>query len=807
MPIAPSLPFSAADAVARPPEFIARHAGDSPPARGSEPRQGYRAWCLRAALLAVVYFLSGKLGLLLAVPPGYATAIWPPSGFALVGILLLGVRYWPGVWLGSFLVNVGMAFDTSSTAAIVRELAVAGSIGLGASMQAVAGAWLVRRFAGWPTVLIRTREVLSFMGLSGPLGCFIGATWGVGTLGLVGAMPPSAWLVNWATWWVGDTLGVWIFATLGLTALGQPREIWRRRWRTVALPLAAAFVTAVGVYWFVHRAEHARQRTAFGALAQEQASRLMLAMQTNEVLLHGLAGLFGSSDAVTREEFRRYTRPMLDLHHGIEGLTWIPCVPGERRAEFEAAARADGFAEFQFTELSDRGLVRAGEHSLFFPVYYFEARGSAQPALGLDLASEPGRRDALFRARETAVCSATAPIRLVQSRERGVLLFLPVFASDQGDRLLRGLVNCVIPIDRFVRAALDPSAFASLHLRIEDHTGRTPAFVFASAGRHAAARAGREALSWSTDLTIGQRVWRAHFTPTLAYRAAGQSFAGWLVLAGAFLFTSLLGSVLLIITGSVALVEVTVAERTASLTALNATLEKEIVERWRADEALRTSLQEKEVLLREVHHRVKNNMQVINSLLQMQAGYVHDPRDADFFRQCQTRIHAMALVHDRLYRSASLATIDLGAYLADLAQLVARGQSRRGLEVALETDCAAFEVSLDLAIPIGLAATEIVANAFRHAFPGRHTGRLAVRLRQTTGRGIVLQVADDGVGIAADIDPQRARSLGMRLISNLARQARAELRIVRGAGTCFELHFSAAATAHAPAHDDPAGSL
>src|SRR3989442_7670430 len=131
-------------------------------------------WLAKTLWLALAYFISGKLGLLLAVPPGYATAVWPPSGFALVGILLLGRRHWPGIWLGSFCVNAGMGFDASSTAAILKSLAIAGSIGLGASMQALAGAWLVRRFVGWPAALIRTREIFSFMCLSGPVGCVVG---------------------------------------------------------------------------------------------------------------------------------------------------------------------------------------------------------------------------------------------------------------------------------------------------------------------------------------------------------------------------------------------------------------------------------------------------------------------------------------------------------------------------------------------------------------------------------------------------------------------------------------------------------
>src|SRR6185436_8864766 len=140
--------------------------------------------------VAAAYFATGKLALLLAIPPGYATAIWPPAGIALAALLLLGSRSAPGVFVGSFLVNL----STSPSPAL------AAAIGVGASAEALAGAWLIRRFLGEPLELLRGRDIAGFL-LLGGASCVIGATVGVGTLYLSGSVkageiPFSAW-----TWW------------------------------------------------------------------------------------------------------------------------------------------------------------------------------------------------------------------------------------------------------------------------------------------------------------------------------------------------------------------------------------------------------------------------------------------------------------------------------------------------------------------------------------------------------------------------------------------------------------------------------
>jgi integral membrane sensor domain MASE1 len=162
---------------------------------------------VRTLGLAAAYLLAGKLGLLLAIPPGYAAATWPAAGIALAGVFHWGYRVWPGIVLGSFLVNVWTSLDGTRP---FEAMALPAGIAAGAALQAVVGAWLVRRFLRFPAALNDEKDIGKFLFLGGPVGCLVSATVGVGSLVLGGSVPPTGFGFSWLTWWVGDTIGVLI---------------------------------------------------------------------------------------------------------------------------------------------------------------------------------------------------------------------------------------------------------------------------------------------------------------------------------------------------------------------------------------------------------------------------------------------------------------------------------------------------------------------------------------------------------------------------------------------------------------------
>ena len=214
---------------------------------------------------------------------------------------------------------------------------------------------------------------------------------------------------------------------------------------------------------------------------------------------------------------------------------------------------------------------------------------------------------------------------------------------------------------------------------------------------------------------------------------------------------------------------------------------RDITARLNAEETIRASLQEKEVMLKEIHHRVKNNMQIVSSLLNLQLGHLHDESARRLFIESQNRIASMALIHEKLYQSGDLSRIAFGEYLRDLTDnlLSAFGASARG--ISFELKISYVQLGIDTAIPCGLIVNEIVSNSFKHGFPNGGPGRIAIELDRAGDDQLRLVIRDNGRGIPADFDVRQTRSLGMQLVKTLVRQLRGTLEIVPGSGAAFVL--------------------
>jgi two-component sensor histidine kinase/integral membrane sensor domain MASE1 len=202
------------------------------------------------------------------------------------------------------------------------------------------------------------------------------------------------------------------------------------------------------------------------------------------------------------------------------------------------------------------------------------------------------------------------------------------------------------------------------------------------------------------------------------------------------------------------------------------------------------ALAEKEVLLKEIHHRVKNNLQVISSLLSLHARQLPDDRQRDVFLECKARVQSIALVHEKLYQSRDYARVPFGDYTRSLASSVfhAVGTSAR---INLELDVGAVAIAIDRAIPCGLILNELITNALKHGFPGGRAGTIRVELATRPGGSVRLAVSDDGVGLPAEVDAGTATTVGLFLVMTLAEQLGADVTVRRDAGTTFELTFPA----------------
>ncbi len=218
----------------------------------------------------------------------------------------------------------------------------------------------------------------------------------------------------------------------------------------------------------------------------------------------------------------------------------------------------------------------------------------------------------------------------------------------------------------------------------------------------------------------------------------------------------------------------------------------DLTERKRNEDRLRASLREKEALLREVHHRVKNNLQIISSLVSLQTRGIADQAALAPLREVVDRVRSIALVHDRLYRSEDLARIDLADYVRRLVEELWRvygGASDRTVQARLELEPVLLPV--DVAVPCGLMLNELLTNALKHAFDGRPSGEVAVSLRVDQEGSVRLSIRDDGVGLPPGLDLGDSPTLGLQLVQTLATQLGASVEVESSHGARFDITLAA----------------
>jgi PAS domain S-box-containing protein len=223
--------------------------------------------------------------------------------------------------------------------------------------------------------------------------------------------------------------------------------------------------------------------------------------------------------------------------------------------------------------------------------------------------------------------------------------------------------------------------------------------------------------------------------------------------------------------------EAKVIERTAELTDANI--------------KVNDSLHEKEVLLREIHHRVKNNLQIVSSLLESQTRYIDDHRILAMFKDSQNRIASMALIHEKLYQSTSLSKINIAEYIKDLADNLLITYSETSSNITMNIKSEPISLNIETAIPCGLIINEIITNSLKYAFPDNRSGLITINFNSDQDNNLTLIVADNGIGLPRDFDLTKSKSLGLSLINSLAkRQLDGTIEIVDNNGTLFKISFT-----------------
>jgi signal transduction histidine kinase/CHASE1-domain containing sensor protein len=539
--------------------------------------------------LALLYYLTGRLGLLLAIPPGYATAVWPPSGIALAGLLLFGARVWPGVLVGSFALNVWTSLDPTDPSSTLRSLLIAMSIATGSTFQALLGERLVRGISGEPASKSWEGRRMAALALGGPIACVTAATVGVTTLALAKAITPANYPYSWMTWYVGDAIGVVIFTPIVLLWSVTQNRIPLRRRLAVSAPLAITFTLAVLLFTRVNALEQQQLRMEFERRSGLLTQTLQRGIDRTIEAFSAVGDLQDGLPRIDRSRFRALTLALLARHPELHSISWNVRVPQSRRARLESILRREGNVPGRITELDSQSkLVPSAVRREYFVVQYIQPYLENQKAVGYDVASSATGLQAMTRARETGEPTCTPPIRLIQEPENqaGCMVLLPIYwkrghlaTKKEGAEDFAGVMASFVRVGDLAESLLQGVHPPGIQIVITDPHGLggsqrlypTPARVpgdrdATSSGDQPAGHAG---LHYAGALDVAEHRWRVDYAMTQEYLETHRPWQAWGVLVAGMAFTGLFGAYNLNLLGRSATVERLVALRTEELNRAN----------------------------------------------------------------------------------------------------------------------------------------------------------------------------------------------------------------------------------------------
>ncbi len=538
----------------------------------------YTITFLQIIALFLVYYVVGTMSLYLAIPPEYTTVFYPASGIAMATIYFYGYRLLPGVFLGAALLELSIYlpkdFENVDLQLFINVL----SLGIGATLQSFVGAYLLRRIIGKNTRLEQASKIIKFILIGSFLSCLIFSTWGATTLFLTSTISFDNILFTWWTWYVGDTLGIIVFAPL-LVVLLNPDIIMRRK-IAVCLPLITIFTLVIIFFTFINIWEKDQNLNEFDKKAYAIEKTVHQSFQSQLEKLYAIRSLYAASKDVSRDEFSAFVKRAFEGHTVIQALEWVPLVSQEQKENYINKARQEGIANFDiFKETSDNKVIRASDRDYYYPVYFAELYKGNEEVLGFDLGSDPKRLSALTRARDTGLPIATARIRLIQKKEEdqyGFLIFLPIYKNnmptdtvDARRTALEGFAVGVYHLRDIFEPIIEEWRKDGIYLHIIDKSDDVALTLYTSTNQQSdAAKAYEEksfAYYWEYDVEFASRSWSIQIYGLEESILVNVNWAIWFALGIGLLFTGFLGIFLLLITGQTAQIKKTIEERTIAL--------------------------------------------------------------------------------------------------------------------------------------------------------------------------------------------------------------------------------------------------
>lgn len=739
-----------------------------------------------SVLAAVSYVVAGKLGLMLAIPLGFASAVWPASGVALA-LMLVG-RPWAvaiGTLVGSFVINLSLTSNHYSLINVTTVLPAAG-IAVGALAQAFFGKWLYLRIMADAEIMESPAHILRFIFFIAIIGCLVAPSVGVGILYVTNVISAQNGLFSWVTWWMGDAIGVMLFTPLVLTLFARSLQLSLSRKLQTIIPTLVIFSGVLVLFVMSTSKQHQQMEADIEESAQRVFDTLGRNIETSLDIMAAYAGLFNASDYVSFADFSQFSVTVANQNKVFDAIGWTEVVADDER--------------------DNQGQWRSAPvQSEYFPVVYIHPLAGNEAAIGFNLGSEPIRRSTMLRAREKLRPQMTSPIQIVQDQSAGLsaIVYYPVYKSPPGQSfninsaVFQGFVSGVVRLPRLVNNVLQKARAQHFDISLSDVTNPENIVNIVTAEMPALNGVTRHARRFD----FAGREFELQYFATNQFQLHSKDWASFTILTAGFLFAATIQAFILMLTGRTESVKREVQRKTQELE--QAKLAAERASRAKSEFTANMS------------HELRTPLNAVLGLLRQCQKTALAPKQREYLQRAQLAAETLtALINSALdfakieagKMELEQAPFNFSHILRKIHAIFADQAQRQGLVFALQLpESLPNELQGD-ALRLEQVLLNLLSNAFKFTQIGSVTLTVAIDCHDSTSCTLGFSVRDSGIGIAEEKQGQIFESfrqadsstsrhfggtgLGLTISQQLVTMMGGRITVVSALGKGCEFRFS-----------------
>lgn len=689
-------------------------------------------------LLVMLLYWGFSLGTeLLAIPPDYATPVWPSAGVALGFVVVYGASLYPGVFLGALAANVYTSFSQGIPITL-EQVSFAAAVATGAVIQAAFGRFLMVRMHLLPHELTNGAQIVRFLLVVGPVSCLVNSLNGATLLGFFGIVPWSGWLSNWIVWWVGDSVGALVITPFIVRMLKWSTHE-SRGWQSALMPVIF-LVLVIASFYFVRGLEQANRRALVADIGQQFEAVFKLNINELRGVLEAVSSFMSASKSVSAEDFDTFSAPLLHSNPSILALQWAPLITNERRPGFVKSVRRQGYPLFEIREIGVKGqLVVSRDQPRYLPLTYIYPLAGNERAHGLDVLALSYRAEPaeILRTGEPA---ASNPVVLVQEDDQDLSYILAAPVKDRNTKSVVGLAQVLFSIQLVLDQAITNDDLRSA-LRLVDITRpEAPSVIFKGSLSEAQGE-------WRSEFQFLGRTIRIELTSTPKLMLRVSSWQSYAILIGGLLYVALLEAVLLTMLTHQRLIEEQVDVKTRELEQAKNLAEK--------------ASMTKTEFLASMSHELRTPLNSVigftKRVLSRSGGKLDERSRESLVIVERNANHLLGVINNLLDISkVDLGKLDLSISEFPLDEMLmgARDQFMplaKAKENSLTLDCPFHGKIQADATRVRQIIINLMSNAVKFTAGGEIRTSLQEQEQEHNGiKGVLLEVADTGIGIAPE---------------------------------------------------------